>query len=314
MTVGHALACPHNQVAQRLAVLCTVAVFAANAQTSYILLDAARKTVIAIDWRAPDVPVPVGSLVKPFTAITYGQRHRMRFPVYECTGENCWLKTGHGRIGLAAAIAHSCNSRSEPIYCDYLRPAAPHALSRLRVYWRKLLAENGPRAHRTGRRHCALLQFLLPSTRRGRVSRGRLGSGGPVRPARAVGGLRQGYVIRYGKRLAPVSAGGRARVCRIGLAQGRAWGRRGDRGNAAERQRRHGRRASIGAAWSGAGQNGHRSLLPFATSGGRWLRRGGVPRRQSALRSPRAGARSGRQTGGRNRGAPPARSCGSAVT
>ena len=94
----------------RFAAVCTVAVFAANAQTSYILLDATRKTVIAIDWRAADVPAPVGSLVKPFTAIAYGQRHRMRFPVYECTGAGCWLKTGHGRIGLAAAIAHSCNS------------------------------------------------------------------------------------------------------------------------------------------------------------------------------------------------------------
>ena len=109
MTVGHAFACPHNQVAQRLAVIFAVAVFAANAQTSYLLLDATRKTVIAIDWRAADVAVPVGSLVKPFTAIAYGQRHRMRFPVYECTGDGCWLKTGHGRIGLAAAIAHSCN-------------------------------------------------------------------------------------------------------------------------------------------------------------------------------------------------------------
>jgi cell division protein FtsI/penicillin-binding protein 2 len=101
MTVGHALACPFAFI---------LAVHAANAQTSYVLLDATSKTVIAIDWHAADVPVPVGSLVKPFTAIAYGQRHRMRFPVYECTGQDCWLKTGHGRIGLAAAIAHSCNS------------------------------------------------------------------------------------------------------------------------------------------------------------------------------------------------------------
>jgi cell division protein FtsI/penicillin-binding protein 2 len=95
------------------------AVFAAHAQSgpheanravSYLLLDANRKTVIALDWRAADVAVPVGSLVKPFTAIAYGERHRMRFPVYECTGADCWLKAGHGRIGLAAAIAHSCNS------------------------------------------------------------------------------------------------------------------------------------------------------------------------------------------------------------
>jgi len=118
MTVGHAFACPYNQVARRLAVLCTVAVFAANAQTSYLLLDATRKTVIAIDWRAADAPVPVGSLVKPFTAIAYGQRHRMRFPVFECTGADCWLKTGHGRIGLAAAIAHSCNSYFRQLAAD----------------------------------------------------------------------------------------------------------------------------------------------------------------------------------------------------
>jgi cell division protein FtsI/penicillin-binding protein 2 len=118
MTVGHAFACPHNQVAQRLAVIFAVAVFAANAQTSYLLLDATRKTVIAIDWRAADVAVPVGSLVKPFTAIAYGQRHRMRFPVYECTGDGCWLKTGHGRIGLAAAIAHSCNSYFRQLAAD----------------------------------------------------------------------------------------------------------------------------------------------------------------------------------------------------
>ena len=118
MTVGHALACPYNQVAQRLAVLCTVAVFATNAQTSYILLDATHKTVIAIDWRAADAPVPVGSLVKPFTAIAYGQRHRMRFPAHECTGEDCWLKTGHGRIGLASAVAHSCNSYFRQLAAD----------------------------------------------------------------------------------------------------------------------------------------------------------------------------------------------------
>jgi len=116
--VGHASACPYNQVAHRFAVACAVAVFAAHAQTSYVLLDASRKTVIAIDWRAADVAVPVGSLVKPFTAIAYGQRHRMRFPVYECTGADCWLKTGHGRIGLAAAIAHSCNSYFRQLAVD----------------------------------------------------------------------------------------------------------------------------------------------------------------------------------------------------
>jgi cell division protein FtsI/penicillin-binding protein 2 len=127
MTVGHALACPYDRFARLFAVVCTAAVFAANAQTgtheadaavSYLLLDAIHKTVVAIDWRAADTPVPVGSLVKPFTAIAYGQRHRMRFPVYECSGADCWLKAGHGRVGLAAAIAHSCNSYFRQLATD----------------------------------------------------------------------------------------------------------------------------------------------------------------------------------------------------
>jgi hypothetical protein len=119
---GHSpwLACPFvfsiashvpMAIARLLAALCAIfAAHAADGAVYYLLLDANQKTVIAIDWRAADVPVPIGSLVKPFTAIAYGQRHRMRFPIYNCTGAGCWLKTGHGRIGLAAAIAHSCNS------------------------------------------------------------------------------------------------------------------------------------------------------------------------------------------------------------
>lgn len=116
----------------RLAILCALAVIEASAQnrfyetasteagTSYLLLDATRATVIASEWLAPDVAIPVGSLVKPFTAIAYGQRHRMRFPAYDCTGEDCWLKTGHGRIGLAAAVAHSCNAYFRNLADDVL--------------------------------------------------------------------------------------------------------------------------------------------------------------------------------------------------
>ena len=98
----------------KAAVICACGFFEASAAagdgTSYLLWDAAHGAVLSVDWPGADVAVPVGSLVKPFTAITYGQRHRMRFPEHECTGEDCWLKTGHGRIGLAAAIAYSCNS------------------------------------------------------------------------------------------------------------------------------------------------------------------------------------------------------------
>ena len=116
----------------RLAFLCAAAVIEASAQnsfhdapstelrTSYLLLDATRATVIASEWPAPNVAIPVGSLVKPFTAIAYGQRHRMHFPVHECTGEDCWLKTGHGTIGLAAAIANSCNSYFRNLAADLM--------------------------------------------------------------------------------------------------------------------------------------------------------------------------------------------------
>jgi cell division protein FtsI/penicillin-binding protein 2 len=106
----------------RAALICAVAVVGQSAQSqfrdatpsdagaSYILFDAAHGTVLAINWRTADIAVPVGSLVKPFIAISYGQRHRMHFPVRDCAGEDCWLKTGHGRIGMASAIAYSCNS------------------------------------------------------------------------------------------------------------------------------------------------------------------------------------------------------------
>jgi cell division protein FtsI/penicillin-binding protein 2 len=106
----------------RFAALFAVTVFGVAARadggTSYLLLDASHGTVLAIDWRAADVAVPVGSLVKPFTAIAYGQRHRMRFPARECTGQDCWLRTGHGRIELAAAIAYSCNSYFRQLAAD----------------------------------------------------------------------------------------------------------------------------------------------------------------------------------------------------
>jgi cell division protein FtsI/penicillin-binding protein 2 len=122
--VGHALACP-------FAVILAAVIFAASAQsrlpdavlpagngTSYLLLDAIRKTVIAIDWPDPSVAIPVGSLVKPFTAIAYGQAHRMRFPIYQCASVDCWLKKGHGRIGLSVAIAQSCNSYFRQLAAD----------------------------------------------------------------------------------------------------------------------------------------------------------------------------------------------------
>jgi hypothetical protein len=81
-------------------------------ELSYILLDSGSGRLICSRWREAEQPVPVGSLVKPFTALAYGSTHGFVFPQYRCRGaqDHCWLPQGHGRIGLAEAIAHSCNA------------------------------------------------------------------------------------------------------------------------------------------------------------------------------------------------------------
>lgn len=77
---------------------------------SYLLLDARIGRSIASRWTHIDDPAPVGSLVKPFTALAYGETHDFRFPAYICTGDRCWLPQGHGRMDIVKAIAHSCNA------------------------------------------------------------------------------------------------------------------------------------------------------------------------------------------------------------
>lgn len=81
-------------------------------EISYLLLDARTGTVVAARWEAVDRPVPVGSLVKPFTAVAYGQANEFQYPEFVCRGSagGCWYAPGHGRIGLTQAIAHSCNA------------------------------------------------------------------------------------------------------------------------------------------------------------------------------------------------------------
>ena len=58
-------------------------------------------------WPDAQLPIPLGSLVKPFTALAY----RGDFPEFECQGgDRCWLKRGHGRLNFTQALAESCNS------------------------------------------------------------------------------------------------------------------------------------------------------------------------------------------------------------
>ncbi|MGA9981148.1 MAG: penicillin-binding transpeptidase domain-containing protein [Candidatus Sulfotelmatobacter sp.] len=79
---------------------------------SFLLLDARTGDVLAARWDHVDSPHPLGSLVKPFTALAYGEQHDFRYPAHTCLGTatGCWLPRGHGEIGLTAAIAYSCNS------------------------------------------------------------------------------------------------------------------------------------------------------------------------------------------------------------
>jgi cell division protein FtsI/penicillin-binding protein 2 len=79
---------------------------------SYILIDANTRRLIASRWDNIAEPVPVGSLVKPFLALAYGQKHSFRYPDYYCHGaaDGCWLPRGHGKVDLSSAIAYSCNA------------------------------------------------------------------------------------------------------------------------------------------------------------------------------------------------------------
>ncbi len=83
-----------------------------SAGASYLLMDAGTGETLASNWPDLDRPLPLGSLLKPFTAIAYGETHAFEYPVLECKGEagGCWRPRGHGRIGIAEAIAHSCNA------------------------------------------------------------------------------------------------------------------------------------------------------------------------------------------------------------
>ncbi len=79
---------------------------------SYLLLDANSGVLLASHWENSDKPIPLGSLVKPFTALAYAGAHDFRYPVFECRGQasGCWQVRPHGKLDIVSAIAVSCNS------------------------------------------------------------------------------------------------------------------------------------------------------------------------------------------------------------
>jgi cell division protein FtsI/penicillin-binding protein 2 len=100
---------------------------ASNAEVSCVLSTTGGREVIYSRWVDYNRPVPVGSLVKPFTALAYAASHGGRFPQMECTPQSgCWLPSGHGAVGIEQAIGYSCNayfrSLSEQLHARDLAP------------------------------------------------------------------------------------------------------------------------------------------------------------------------------------------------
>jgi len=84
----------------------------ARSETSYLLLHARSGAVLASHWKNSDQPIPLGSLVKPFTALAYAGGHDFRYPIYECKGKasGCWQPQPHGKLDVISAVAVSCNT------------------------------------------------------------------------------------------------------------------------------------------------------------------------------------------------------------
>jgi hypothetical protein len=94
---------------------------------SCVLSQTGGREVIYSRWPDFGRPIPLGSLVKPFTALAYAESHGGQFPRIECTpGSSCWLPPGHGAVGIEQAIAFSCNtyfrSLSEQLHHHNLTP------------------------------------------------------------------------------------------------------------------------------------------------------------------------------------------------
>jgi cell division protein FtsI/penicillin-binding protein 2 len=83
-----------------------------SSDVSYLLFDARTGTLLSSRWEDPSKPIPLGSLVKPFTALAYGETHENQFPSHVCRGEasGCWQAHPHGKLDLVSAISVSCNS------------------------------------------------------------------------------------------------------------------------------------------------------------------------------------------------------------
>jgi cell division protein FtsI/penicillin-binding protein 2 len=80
----------------------------AATDVNYLVVDVRTREVVEQHWADAETPIPVGSLVKPFTALAYGGE----WPEFVCKGTagGCWSVRGHGRVRFREALADSCNA------------------------------------------------------------------------------------------------------------------------------------------------------------------------------------------------------------
>ena len=74
-----------------------------DTNVSFLLFDAHTGQLLASRWDDPSLPIPLGSLAKPFTALAYGERHEFPYPTHTCrrSKTGCWRpggREGDGRI------------------------------------------------------------------------------------------------------------------------------------------------------------------------------------------------------------------------
>jgi len=86
----------------------SIAVALPAADVNYIVVDVRTREVVKQDWPDAEKPIPVGSLVKPFTALA----SKGPFPEFVCNGsvDRCWFQKGHGQEQFRDALANSCNA------------------------------------------------------------------------------------------------------------------------------------------------------------------------------------------------------------
>jgi len=77
-----------------------------------------------------DAPIAVGSLQKPFVAKAWARAHPgAPSPRFRCEPDSgCWLPSGHGEVGLARALALSCNTYFRDLAAETPPPMLGDAL------------------------------------------------------------------------------------------------------------------------------------------------------------------------------------------